>query len=194
MSALLEIRCPRCGGRATFDEPFEFIGRSGRTAADREALEREGLQRWGSWYIREKYPSVARWKAPPGSQQIIWSGPGSTLDLGGYRRDHVGVVRCPACHFVGKHELVWPDDLYFRWEHRGTPLWAEGAEEARMLLHFIESTDRDPGRYPAGYGKTLRKLPAALKSAKSREAVTALIRRTLRDAGIAPAGPDEFRR
>lgn len=194
MIAPFDVRCPRCEGRAIFDEPFEFIAGSRLAAAEREALEREGLHRWGGWYVREKYPSVLRWSAPKGSGTSLWTGPDQEADRGGYRLAHIGVVKCLACHFVGRHELRWPADAYFRWEHRGERLWAETAADARMLLHYIESADRDPDRYPDGYGATLRKLPAALRSAKSRAAVAARIRRTLGEAGVAPAAPDEYRR
>jgi hypothetical protein len=64
----LEIRCPRCGGRAAFDEPFQFL-----SARKAQGLPDTG-KRWGGWYVREKYPSVLRWKAPRGSHQYLTTG------------------------------------------------------------------------------------------------------------------------
>jgi hypothetical protein len=171
----LEIRCPRCGGRAAFDEPFQFI--SGRAAA---GLPLEEMKRWGGWYVREKYPSLLRWKAPRGPEQYLTTGRDRLG--GGYRLWHRGVVRCRACHLVAVHVLGWPGDAYFQWNVRGTRLWALDASHARVLLHYIESTLRDPARYP-GYQRSLRKLPATILAARSRDVVARKIRATLQASG-----------
>jgi hypothetical protein len=170
----LEIRCPRCGGRAAFDEPFQFV--SARAA---HAPPEQGI-RWGGWYVREKYPSVLRWKAPRGSHQFLSTGP--QRSTGGYRLWHRGVVRCRECHLVAVHVLRWPGDAYFQWNVRGTRLWALDANHARVLLHYIESTLRDPARYP-GYQRSLRELPAAILAARSRDVIAKKIRATLQASG-----------
>lgn len=166
---LLEVRCPRCGGHATFDEPFEFLSERKTPMADGE-----GLARWGGYYVREKYPSVLRWKAPRGSDQYLSTAPQG----GGYRLRHVGVVRCGACHHVGAHLLRWPDDAWFRWDVRGTRLWAWDEPHARVLLAYVESLRREPARHP-GYQRSLRKLPAVILAARNRALVAKKIRTLL---------------
>ncbi|HEU4457187.1 MAG TPA: hypothetical protein VFR81_29225 [Longimicrobium sp.] len=178
-SVPLDVRCPRCEGRATFEEPFEFI--SGKAAREMDPDDPRPVHRWGGWMVREKFPSVARWKAPRGSGASLWWG-GCPRETGGYRLLHRGVVRCSACHFVGLHVLRWPADAFFAWSIRGTRLWAWSAEHARVLLHYVGALQRDPGRFP-GYRKSLEKLPAAILAARSRATVTRKIRESLERAG-----------
>lgn len=170
----VEIRCPRCGGRAAFDEPFQFV-----SARKVQGLPDTGHQ-WGGWYVREKYPSLIRWKPPGGSHQYLSTS--SARSSGGYRLGHRGVARCRECHLVAVHVLRWPGDAYFQWNVRGTALWAWDVDHARVLLHYIESSLRDPARYPA-YRRSLQKLPATILAARSRDTVARKIRGTLRDAG-----------
>lgn len=179
MSNQLEVRCPACGGRATFDEAFEFVS-SART----DKFEPLVGHRWGSWIVRERYPSLIRWTAPPGPSQFLQSG-GDTGETGGYRLRHTGVVRCRACHWTGLHQLDWRRDAYFQWKIRRDLLWAWHAEHARVLLHYIESTLRNPARYGM-YGKPLRELPAAAIAAANRSTVARKIRESLVAAGEPP--------
>jgi hypothetical protein len=86
---------------------------------------------------------------------------------------------------VAVHVLRWPGDAYFQWNVRGTRLWALDANHARVLLHYLESTLRDPARYPA-HGRSLRKLPAAILAARSRDVVARKIRATLQASGESP--------
>ena len=178
-AAPLDVRCPRCGGRAAFDEPFEFI--SSRQAVD--ADDPRPVHRWGGWRVREKYPSLLPWKAPRGSGQSLVSGGDRPLS-GAYRLRHRGVVRCGACHHAGVHVLRWPADAYFQWSVRGTRPWALNAEHARVRLHYVESLLRDPARYP-GHQRSLRELPAAILAARSRATVARKIRESLERAGEA---------
>lgn len=173
--SVLDVRCLRCGGRAAFDEPFEFV--SARKAAPADA---GGLHRWGGWYVREKYPSVLPWRAPRGSSQHLSTG--RVGDSGGVRLRHRGVVRCRECHLVAVHVLRWPADAYFQWDVRGTRLWATDARHAQVLLHYVESLLRDPWRYP-GYRRSLQKLPATVLAARNRTRVARGIRDALRAAG-----------
>jgi hypothetical protein len=173
-AARLEIRCPRCAGRAGFEEAFEFISARTRGAAE------EGLHRWGGWLVRERYPSVMRWKAPAGPDQYLYRGRDRLS--GGYRLMHRGVVRCTACHHVGVHRLRWPADAWFRWTVRGTPLWAWDAEHARVLLAYVENLRREPRRHPR-YRGSLQKLPAVVLAARNRTLVAGKIRASLQAAG-----------
>jgi len=175
LTGLLEIRCPRCGGRASFDEAFEFI--PGQRVAGGGAT---GLHRWGGWFVRERYPSVTRWKPPSGSHQYLYHGSGRPS--GGYRLRHRGVMRCSGCHRVDVHLLRWPGDAWFLWNVRGTPLWAWDAAHGRVLLHYLESRLRDPTRYP-GHRKSLQELPAAVLAPRNRPVIARKIRATLRASG-----------
>jgi hypothetical protein len=177
LRSVLDVRCPRCGGRATFDEPFEFL-----SARKVDAAGAEGLHRWGGWLVREKYPSVLRWRAPRGSDQFLTTG---RRDSGGHRLRHRGVVRCGACHRVAVHVLRWPADAWFQWDVRGTRLWAVDAKHAQVLLHYVESLRREPGRYP-GYRASLQKLPAAVLAARNRTRIARKIRDALTAAGEDP--------
>lgn len=173
-TARLEIRCPRCEGRAWFEEAFEFLaGRRVEEGAER-------LHRWGGWLVRERYPSVMGWKAPSGSEQHLYHGRASLA--GGFRLMHRGVVRCTACHHVGVHVLRWPGDAWFRWNVRGTPLWAWDVEHARVLWAYIDSLRREPWRYPR-YHASLRKLPSVVLAARNRSLVAGKISASLRAAG-----------
>lgn len=185
----LEIRCPRCGGRAAFDEPFEFVGSRAARAVDPD--DPRPLHRWGGWLVREKYPSVLPWRAPRGDGQFLTLG-GCPGDHGGYRLRHRGVVRCRECHLVGVHVLRWPADAYFQWAIRGARLWAWNAEHARVLLHYVGALQRDPRRFPF-YRRSLRELPAPILAARSRELVARKVRESLHRAGEhtdAPPAPD----
>lgn len=166
---LLEVRCPRCAGRATFDKPFELLSERRTSAA-----EGEGMPRWGGFYVREKYPSVLRWRAPRGCEQYLSTGAGG----GGYRLGRLGVVRCGACHHVAAHRLRWPDDAWFQWDVRGTRLWAWDEPHARVLLAYVESLRREPARH-RGYSASLRKLPAVILAARNRALVAKKIRTLL---------------
>jgi hypothetical protein len=176
ISGVLDILCPRCGERATFDEAFEFLTR--RSPIDPATV--AGLHRWGGWYVREKYPSIMPWVAPSGSDQFLYAGPEKLTE--GFRLRDQGVVRCSRCHLVSPHVLRWPRDAYFQWNVRGQRLWAFDAENARVLLHYIESVQRAPARYH-GYRRSLERLPAVVLSAKNRSEVVRKIRASLEAAG-----------
>lgn len=164
----LEIRCPRCAGRARWEEPFEIVDPArghvpGGTGA-------QGFVRWGGWRIREKFPALLRWTEPRRGQ--------------GWAHYAQGVVRCAACHHVGLHRLRWPADAFFHWNVRGTPLWAWHAEHARVLHDYLAATLRDPFRYPQSYPKSLQRLPKDVLAARSRERVARQIASTLTALGI----------
>lgn len=166
------VRCPSCGGRATFDEPFAFLSGSKKDVAS------EGLQahRWGGWLVVEKYPSLLPWKAPHGSHQIIvFSEPNPPN--GEYVYHQTGVIRCEECFRLGVHKLNWPDDAYYRWDIRGHVLWAWSAEHAHALLSYIDSRNREVGGGP--YARNLLRLPKEFLDAKVRERIVKLIRGTL---------------
>jgi hypothetical protein len=168
-----DIRCPKCGGRAVFDEPFSFLSCKEGVPEN----EPRPVHRWGGWLVVEKYPSVLSWTAPRGSHQSLIF-PKAKEGSGYYVVRKKGVVKCSACHHVGVHELNWPEDAFFRWEIRGDTLWAWSAEHARVLLEYIGSEERDATKFPA-YLRQLRRLPKQFLSAKVRDLVVKNISDTL---------------
>lgn len=161
----LEVRCPRCGGRARWEEPFELVPNG--ELRDGEA---EGMPAWGPWRVREKFPSGVRWTPPPRGH--------------GYVHACEGVLRCGTCHAVAPHRLSWPSDAFFQWYVRGVTLYAWHADHARVLLHYIGSALRDPGGYGSVYRKGLQRLPAAVLDGHARARTASRIADTLRAHGI----------
>lgn len=166
----LEIRCPRCGGRARWEEPFQFVRRH-----DVPEEEWDRLVAWGQRWVREKFPSLVRWK-PLGRGH-------------GWRHATLGVFRCGACHAVALHRLRWPADAFFQWRVRGMLLFAWDEAHARVLLHYVGATLRDPDRYGERYRKSLQRLPAEVIGGHARGRVVARIAETLRANGIPPEPP-----
>jgi hypothetical protein len=161
----LEVRCPRCGGRAVWEEPFAFV--DPRRVTEEE---RERLIPWSGYLVREKFPSVIRWTAPRRGQ--------------GHPYHQRGVVRCRACHAVVLHRLDWPEDALFRWGVRGVTLYAWDEEHARVLLHYVGSLLRDPNRYGERYRKGLQRLPTEVMDGHARAGLAAQIAASLRAHGI----------
>jgi hypothetical protein len=152
------VRCPQCGRRATFNEPFQFF--RGPDAP-------EGAHIWESWRVIEKYPSLIGWHPPEDNL---------------YQMHRKGVVQCPFCHLVKVCEIEWPRDAYYRWDVRGFILWAMDENHARALLDFIGGVERDPSRYPA-YTPLMKKLPRKVVSAKARDSIVKQIAATLAKQG-----------
>ncbi|HVG00907.1 MAG TPA: hypothetical protein VND68_13795 [Chloroflexia bacterium] len=155
------VRCPRCGGKAEYDLPFDLY-----TATKGEPPgEERPLHRWGGWLVAEKYPSVKPWD-----------------DAADGISESDGVVKCSACHLVKEHRLRWPQDAFYQWEIRGNTLWAFNVEHAYVLKDFLGGKERDVTRFPQ-YARSLIKMSGELLSAKVRDQVAKEIEATLsRDA------------
>ncbi len=162
----LDIPCPDCGGCAQFEDAFEFaVARSGE--------QRPGWHSWGGWIVREKFPSLVRWKAPRGSDQVLLRGtqPGRAQSHTGYLLMSKGVRRC-ACGGIGVHELTWPSDAFWRWSIRGQTLWAYNRNHAQALLGYIGADGPTRPKAPS-------RLPTHFLRAKVREEVVTQITRAL---------------
>lgn len=162
-----DIPCPDCGGCAQLEDAFEF-------ATGGPGEQRAGWHSWGGWIVREKFPSLVRWKPPRGSDQVLVRAnrSGGRADKG-YRLMSKGVRRC-ACGGIGVHELSWPSDAFWRWSIRGQTLWAYNRDHAEALLNYIGGDG--PGR-PMAPGTA--RVPTHFLRAKVRKEVVTQITRTL---------------
>lgn len=167
----IEIRCPKCGKRAQFHEPFEFVSRP-------EDLRGRDFHKWGGWMVIELFPSVYKWQPPKTSSQYLRGGGGTG---GGYPVLEKGVFQCPACHGNGKHTLDWPHDAYWVWDIRGANLWAWSVDHARRILDYIGQTNRFR---PASYD--LRHIPKEFLTAKVRALVVKRIHASFAAIGENP--------
>ncbi len=86
-------------------------------------------------------------------------------------------VSCTECGLHGLQTLAWPEDAYWRFEVKGSVLWAWSLQHAGAILEYLESKDRK--RYPKGYLAAMLHLPEHFKLAKNRAAVTKAIRKRL---------------
>jgi hypothetical protein len=163
----IDVRCPSCGARALFEEPFEFV-----PAGRFEAEERRPWHRWGGWVVIERFPSEASWSPPASSHQYLRWGGDETGE--GYPLLTNGVVHCPRCHVNGKRRLDWPADAYWRWEVRGETLWAWDEAHARAILAYVSQAIRPSRRAPS-----LRYVPSHFLSAKVRDLVVKLVTESL---------------
>ncbi len=163
----IDVKCPRCGALARFEEPFEF-----RSARHSSAEESRPAHHWGSWLVVERFPTHFSWQAPANSSQFIRDG--GTQGGEGYPLLSYGLIRCGSCHYHGKHQLKWPHDAYWQWEIRGALLWAWDREHAQSILEHIQQTHR-----PARTEPYLKYIPSHFLSAKVRDLVVQKMQRSL---------------
>lgn len=161
----LDIRCPKCGSLAAFEEPFTFSGRA-------PVREDRPIRRWGGWHVVERFPSTLSWRAPSGSHQYLRSGGGSGP---GYPLLRRGVVQCKACHVSSVHTLNWPHDAWWQWEIRGQRLWAWNRGHAEFILEYTLAKHRPRRPLSGGLGR----IPSHFLSAKVRHQVARKILRSM---------------
>ncbi len=154
----LNVRCPRCGGKAEFDRAYDLYP----AAKGEPPGEERPLHRWGGWLVAERYPNIKPWDGAPDGIS-----------------ESEGVVKCSECHLVARHTLRWPHEAYYQWQVRGSTLWAFNLDHARVLGEFLGSKERDITRFPQ-YARNLMKLPAEILSAKARDDVAKELSATLR--------------
>lgn len=163
----IDIKCPNCGGLATFEEPFEFLSKK-KLRPD----ESRPSHQWGGWVVIERFPSQLMWEAPSRSGQYLRGG-GDT-GTGGYPLLTNGLIQCQNCHANSKHKLDWPNDAYWQWEIRGELLWAWDKNHAQIILNFVRETVR-----PSRHFYSVRYLPSHFLSAKVRELVVQKMERSI---------------
>jgi len=156
------IRCPRCGGEATFDFPFELLNEWSEELESWRVDTTVEILRWGGWFVVAKHPDLFPWKEPSG----------------GYRRSDQGVCYCQNCSTRFEHLLEWPSDAYFYCEVKGKLLWAWSREHVKVLKSFIQSKNRKIEDYP-GYGLFLHHIPKHFMLAKNRDLVVKKLEKLL---------------
>lgn len=160
--AAIDVKCPACGEKAQFEEPFEFIPLR-KLPTD----EKRPFHHWGGWAVIERFPSLISWKAPTGSQQYLKTGGDGGGE--GYTLQTNGLIQCLQCYLNRKHKLSWPDDAFWQWEVRGQILWAWNRTHAIDILSYIRQNVRPSRRLYQMYH--LRYIPSHFLAAKVRELV-----------------------
>ena len=111
---------------------------------------------------------------PDGYRASQWEPP-NVVDALKFGSD--GSVSCSHCNRLAKHQLVWPDELYFAVEHKGRVLWAYHRESALELRDFLASSERRESEYR--WGLFLRRVPTEFKHAKVRDTLVAKLDKLL---------------
>lgn len=188
----IDIKCPKCGERATYEDPFEFprakpkkrvpkpprmeIGDIQPPKPTKEEIEEaeataerlpEGHLRWGEWIVVEKFPNLILWDPPTGPHQEL-SFPEAREGSGHYAYMKHGAVQCGACGAVGVHDLDWPRDAFYQWAIGGKLLWAMTRDHALAIREFIASERRIPS---GDFAPLLKQIPRALLKPALREAI-----------------------
>ena len=161
-----EIRCPRCGGPARFEKPFEFIG--GPTPKANSPLWQ--LPRNGGWFVRERFPSLFPWTGPDDYYRHVSATPGAS---------ERGVTQCLRCRDARVHDMHWPQDAFWRWEIRGSVLWAFSREHAQVLREFISRSHREPADFGVEFAGFLARLPSEFLRAQVRDEIVRMIDESL---------------
>lgn len=175
MPHTVDIRCPKCSGKATF-EFAEIVRIRERKDIDffRDSPFFEYRQyRDSCGHVWHAAVYIARLHG--GSTDVLTTLPdgytASDWDHSKYLfpKDHptLGGYACHSCHSVCRHEIDWPQDAYFQVPFRSETLWAFHRESAQELRDYLEAAHRDVARYR--WSSMLMKVPKLFQSAKSRD-------------------------
>lgn len=80
---------------------------------------------------------------------------------------HLKELTCINCCTQRCHALSWPEEANYAVDVRGNRLWAYDREQALDLRNFLESTDRNQGRFKASV--FLDNIPTNFLTAKVRD-------------------------
>lgn len=178
MPHFVDVRCPDCGGHATFEfaeaivirrrqdipyfknsELFDYHlipGNYTRPGNRHVAIYYHGLH-------RRSLDSVT--DLPEGYSPADWN-----HSRYWYRSYDVGTLTCDNCHRRQKHELDWPRDAFFQTAVRGKVLWAFNRDSLIALRDYVAASHRHTVRKPKWTG-FLMKVPSHFLSAKVRDEV-----------------------
>lgn len=170
----VDIRCPECGGGATFEfararrirlkKDVEFFQRSKDFEYKRLRDSCGRSVHVAFWFpaLRGRSTAVLR-ELPEGYSPSDWDRPRYSCRTHGC---DVGTAECGSCGLRRKHELDWPRDARYRVEYRGEVLWAWHRESASSLRDFIASDARE--RKAHRWSSLLLHVPKAFLAAKAR--------------------------
>ncbi|MFC7613831.1 hypothetical protein ACFQV2_09915 [Actinokineospora soli] len=157
----VQVRCPRCGGRAVASWSRVTCGGCGYALADRSP----------SW---PSTSTCTRTAAAAGAGCGLSSG-----DVAGGVLPHGLPVRCPSCRAVTRLPAMalWRGDggvprfrgleLWLQIPFRGHVLWAYHEEHLDFLERYVAAAVRE--RQPNRNSSVASRLPAWIKSAKNRD-------------------------
>lgn len=189
MPHVLDISCPSCGGRASFE--FAEVVRIKRRV-DLDFFKESPFfeyrffeEAWAgtSWHGALFFPGLESRTAdaaaplPEGYSASDW-------EHGRYLyRSHgldLGVAACSSCGTREKHRLDWPKDAYYQVQHRGSLLWAFHRESAAELRDFVSSDERSREGYK--WQSFLLHIPHEFLTRKARQHVVKCLDRLLKGA------------
>jgi hypothetical protein len=78
--------------------------------------------------------------------------------------------------------MHWPNDAFWRWEIRGSVLWAFSREHAQVLREFIRLSHREPADFGVEFASFLARLPSEFLRAQVRDEIVRMIDESLATA------------
>lgn len=196
MMPFATIRCPACGGAATFAFATYAIFKTKDQDYFKKSKNFEvirGQHSHGSYYrAAVYYPGLGNSlenikDLPDGYTTEMWEKPFWYVSQPNELKN-AGSIKCSKCLIQKKHKLSWPEDAYFQINYKGDVLWAFDRKTGLKLLSYIESKDRK--KRITGYsGETwntivsqdwfLRHIPEQFQSAKARPEIAKKLKAVL---------------
>ena len=179
MPYVLDIKCPKCGGHATF-EFAEMVQIN--LKKDIKFFEESNLFDYclfqdpstgHRWHAAIFYPNLHGGSTsvinnlPDGYKPEDWEH--SKYLPSNPRGIDLGAFRCLACNACETYVLNWPNDAFYQIEIKGSILWAFNRDSLIDLRDFILSKEREVGNHKWLF--YLRQIPTVFKSKSNREKV-----------------------
>lgn len=175
MPYVLDIRCPKCQGRASFE--FAVVRRIGKRR-DIEFFRESPLFEYQTFQDscgHKWHAAIFIARLHGGSTAMLKNLPNGYAaedwENSKYRSERFGFMlggyACHSCHVVLRHELEWPHDAFYQVDYRGDTLWAFHRESAVSLLEYLSATQRDASRH--SWSSMLMKVPKQFQVASARE-------------------------
>ena len=181
----VDVRCPSCSGKSTFEfaEVVKLKLKSDVTyfqnskLFDYELFTDSCGHKWhGAIYYAGLHGGSVKAinELPEGYKAEDWEHSRYLY------RNHgldIGSITCPNCHLNQNHILSWPSDAYFSIEYKGQQLWAFDRESVNELKEYITDKHRNVDKYK--WRNFLLHIPTVFKKQGAREYVVKHINRLL---------------
>lgn len=89
------------------------------------------------------------------------------------------MTQCLRCRDTRVYDMRWPQDAFWRWEIRGSVLWAFSREHAVVLREYISRLHREPSDLGVEFTGFLARLPSEFLRAKVRDEIVRMIDESL---------------